>query len=287
MLTQELRTLGRRVRLRAKKAVTTLLGGTSRSFFKGAGLAFEEVRPYQPGDDIRRIDWNVTARTGQPFVKRFIEERELNVILLLDVSRSLLPGSRLLTKRYVLAEVAAVLTLLALQQHDRIGLLLFTDRVEKYLPPAKAQRHGLRLIHDALFFRPEGKGTNLTRALHYLQRVVKRRSVVCVLSDFLDKEYETPFKLVGRRNDLIAVQVSDPRETSIPKVGWIRVQDAETGTFCWLDTSSVPTPLPASSLTQLCKVARADLLSVSTDGQHLEALIRFLQQRAQLPGQKR
>ena len=278
MLTQELRTLGRRVRLRAKRAVTTLLGGTSRSFFKGAGLAFEEVRPYEPGDDIRRIDWNVTARTGHPFVKRFIEERELNVVLVLDVSRSLIPGSRLLTKRYVLAEVAAVLTLLALQQHDRIGLLLFSDRVEKFLPPGKSQRHGLRLIHDALFFRPEGQGTNLGRALMYLQRVVKRRSVVCVLSDFLDPEFETPFKLVGRRHDLLAMHVRDPRESALPRVGWIQLRDAETGTVSWLN-SSKQTPEAGMQMTQVCKTARADLLQLSTEGQHLEALIQFLQQR--------
>lgn len=279
MLTQELRTLGRRVRLRAKRAVTTLLGGTSKSFFKGAGLAFEEVRPYQPGDDIRRIDWNVTARTGQPFIKRFIEERELNVVLLLDVSRSLLPGSKLLTKRYVLAEVAAVLTLLALQQHDRIGLLLFSDKVEKFLPPAKSQRHGLRLIHDALFYRPEGQGTNLGRALMYLQRVVKRRSVVCVLSDFLDAGFETPFKLVGRRHDLLAIQVSDPRETTLPPVGWVHLCDAETGAVGWLNTSQLASPLSTPAMTPLCKTARADLLPLSTEGQHLEKLIRFLQQR--------
>jgi uncharacterized protein (DUF58 family) len=278
MLTQELRSLGCRVRLRAKRAVTTLLGGTARSFFKGAGLAFEEVRPYQPGDDIRRIDWNVTARTGQPFVKRFIEERELNILLVLDVSRSLIPGSRLLTKRYVLAEIAAVLTLLALQQHDRIGLLLFTDRVEKFLPPNKTQKHGLRLIHDALFFRPEGTGTNLGRALLYLQRVVKRRSVVCVLSDFLDVDYATPFKLVGRRHDFIVVQANDPRETQLPAVGWVHLRDAETGQQRWLNTAQA-TPTTGPTLVSLCKSARADLLQVSTDGLHLEAFLHYLEQR--------
>ena len=279
MLSQELRALGRRVRLRARRAVTTLLGGTSRSFFKGAGLAFEEVRPYQAGDDIRRIDWNVTARTGQPFIKRFVEERELSILLLLDVSRSLLPGSQALTKRYVLAEVAAVLTLLALQQQDRVGLLLFSDRVEKFLPPTKTHQHGLRLIHDALFFRPEGRGTDLGRALGYVQRVVKRRSVVCVLSDFLGVGYETPFTLTGRRHDLLAVQVSDPRESVLPDIGWVHLVDAETGQRRWVNTSQQPRLAPPVALPTLCKAARADLLPLSTTGQHLEALLGFLRQR--------
>src|SRR5262245_60029961 len=206
----------RRLQLRARRAVQTLLGGEYHSVFKGTGLAFEEVREYQPGDDVRSIDWNVTARTGHPFIKRFVEERELTVVLLVDGSGSQGFGTRYQQKREVAAELAAVLAFSAIANNDRVGLVQFSDAVEHYLPPRKGARHVLRLIRDALFFRAERPGTSLRAALDFLDHVQRKRAVVFLLSDFLDEGYERPLRRVGRRHDLIAVRLGDPAEEELP-----------------------------------------------------------------------
>jgi uncharacterized protein (DUF58 family) len=277
----------RLVLLKARRAVATLLGGAYRSVFKGVGLAFEEVRPYQPGDDIRAIDWNVTARMGHPFIKRFVEERELIVLLAVDLSRSLAFGTGQQEKREVAAELGAFLALVALRNNDRLGLVLFTDRVEHFLPPRKGPRHVLRLIHDVLCFPATGAGTSIAAALRYVQRVLRRRALVVLLSDFLDEGYDRLFKQVGRRHDVIAVRVHDPRERELPSVGFVRLQDAETGRVLTIDTRprSAAAALAeaararAESLAQRMKAARVDYLDVGTDSDHLAALIRFLRLR--------
>src|SRR5580765_1692978 len=211
MLPRELLRQVRRLQLRARRAVEDLLGGEYHSVFKGAGIAFEEVREYQPGDDIRAIDWNVTARMGHPFIKRFVEERELTVMLAVDASASQAFGTRLQQKREVAAELAAVLAFSAITNNDRVGMLHFTDRVEKIVPPRKGIRHVLRLIREVLFFQPESKGTCISEALRVANRILHRRAIVFLLSDFVDQDYEQALRNTGQRHDLIAVPINDPR----------------------------------------------------------------------------
>src|SRR5579863_4858329 len=236
MLPREVIRQIRRLQLKARRAVEDLLGGEYHSVFKGTGIAFEEVREYQPGDDIRAIDWNVTARIGHPFVKRFIEERELTVLLAVDCSGSQQFGTRIQQKREVAAELAAVLAFSAVSNNDRVGLIQFTDRVERFVPPRKGTRHVLRLIRDVLFHEPVRRATSLRGGLDYLNRVLRRRTIIFLLSDFLDGGYEPAFKRAGRRHDLIAIRISDPCEEELPAVGLLELEDAETGTRLLLDT---------------------------------------------------
>ncbi|HBI46538.1 MAG TPA: DUF58 domain-containing protein [Planctomycetales bacterium] len=287
MLPREVLRQIRRLQLKARRAVEDLLGGEYHSVFKGAGLAFEEVREYQPGDDIRAIDWNVTARMGHPFIKRFVEERELTVLLAVDCSASHLFGTRTQQKREVAAELAAVLAFSAVSNNDRVGLVQFTDRIERFVPPGKGARHVLRLIRDVLFHQPHHAGTSLREGLDFINRIQRRRAIVFLFSDFLDEGYELSFKRAGRRHDLIAVRVTDPREEELPAVGLLQVEDAETGERVLLDTASrqVRNAYQAAALgrretvQQLARVSGTDLIEVSTEGDHLEALIRFFRLR--------
>jgi uncharacterized protein (DUF58 family) len=287
MLPREVIRQVRRLQLRARRAVEDLLGGEYHSVFKGTGIAFEEVREYQPGDDIRTIDWNVTARMGHPFIKRFVEERELTVVLAVDCSGSQQFGTCLQQKREVAAELAAVLAFSAITNSDRVGLVAFTDRVERFVPPRKGTRHVLRLIRDVLFFQPARRGTNVREALDYLNRVLHRRAVIFLLSDFRDRAFERAFKRTGRRHDLIAVNITDPREEALPRVGLLELEDAETGRHLVLDTFSreVRDAYAAAArqrreaLRELARSSRVDLIEVSTDGGHLDALIRFFRLR--------
>jgi uncharacterized protein (DUF58 family) len=287
MLPREVLRQIRRLQLKARRAVEDLLGGEYHSVFNGTGIAFEEVREYQPGDDIRAIDWNVTARMGHPFVKRFIEERERTVLLAVDCSGSQRFGTSARQKREVAAELAAVLAFSAVSNNDRVGLIQFTDRVERFVPPRKGTRHVLRLIRDVLFFEPVRVGTSLRVGLDYLNRVLRRRTIVFLLSDFQDAGYEPSFKRAGRRHDLIAVRIADRREEELPAVGLLELEDAETGERLLLDTASSAVRDAFRSaavgrwlaLKQLAAQARTDLVDVSTDGSHLDALIRFFRLR--------
>jgi uncharacterized protein (DUF58 family) len=277
----------RRLHWKARRAVEDLLGGEYHSVFKGTGIVFEDVRAYQPGDDVRMIDWNVTARMGQPFIKRFVEERELTVVLLVDCSGSQLFGTQLQQKREVAAELAAVLAFSAIRNNDKVGLISFSDRVERFVPPGKGARHVLRIIRDILFFQAQHRGTSLNEALHYLNRVQRRRAIVFLLSDFLDRDFEGALKRTGRRHDLIAVRIRDPREEELPAVGLLQLEDAETGAPLVVDTSSPKVRRAFAekarqrreSLTQWTRSAGIDLIEVSTQGGHLDALIRFFHLR--------
>jgi uncharacterized protein (DUF58 family) len=277
----------RRLQLKARRAVEDLLGGEYHSVFKGTGIAFEEVREYQPGDDIRTIDWNVTARMGHPFVKRFVEERELTVLLVVDCSASQQFGTRLQQKREVAAELAAVIAFSAISNNDKVGLLQLTDRVERFVPPRKGIRHVLRLIRDILFFQPKHRGTCLREGLDYLNRVLHRRTIVFLLSDFLDRGFERSLKRTGRRHDLIAVRISDPREEELPPVGLLDLEDVETGERVLVDAGSRSVRSAYAraaaerreALRQLTRSAGIDLVEVATDGTHLDALIRFFKLR--------
>ncbi len=227
----------RRIQIRSSHKVDELLAGSWHSAFKGQGIEFEEVRPYQVGDDVHSIDWNVTARSDRPFVKLFREEREMSVMLLVDLSLSQNFGSSTQTKRELVGELGATLAMSAIKNNDRVGLTLFTSDVEKSIPPSKGPTHVLRLIRELLYCEPMGTGTNLRRALEHLNRTSKRRSVVFLISDFQDSGFETVLKVARRRHDIIPVVVSDPRETEIPDVGLVRLQDAETGEVVMLDTA--------------------------------------------------
>jgi uncharacterized protein (DUF58 family) len=277
----------KRVRIRARRAVESLAGGKYRSIFRGTGLAFEEVREYQPGDDVRAIDWNVTARMGHPFIKRHVEEREQTVFLMLDLSGSQQMGSGPRSKREALAELAAVLALGAVRDHDRVGLILFTDRIEVCLRPSKSNRHALRLVRDILFHQPREKGTSLRTALDFLIRIQRRRAVVFLFSDFIDTGFERSLKGVSKRHDCIAVRVTDPLEHDLPKAGLVQMADPETGASVLVDTSSprVREAFARQAAERTAAVKRAiqgagaEFLDVRADGSHLDALARFLRLR--------
>ena len=277
----------RRLQLRAKRAVQTLLGGEYHSAFKGAGLSFDEVREYIPGDDVRGIDWNVTARMGTAYIKRYIEERELTLVLLVDVSASQRFGTGAYQKRAVAAEVAALIAFCAIGNNDRVGLLAFTDRVERYVTPSKGTRHVLRLLRDILFFAPEHPGTNLSAALDHLNKVQKRRAIVFVVSDFLDADFADPLRRAARKHDLIAVRTGDAREYAFPATGLVRLEDAETGEQRLIDTDNrrfreqfaARSKVRRDAFTQLTRAAQIDLIDLDTDGKHLDALTRFFRLR--------
>lgn len=287
MLSVEVMRQVRRLQLRARRAVQTLLGGEYHSVFKGVGLSFDEVREYQPGDDIRSIDWNVTARVGSPFIKRFVEERELTVMLVVDVSGSQRFGTQKQPKRAVAAELAALIAFSAIANNDRVGLIAFSDRVERYVAPAKGSRHVLRLLRDILFFEPERQKTSLKAALDYLNQVQRRRAIVFSIGDFADEGYDDVFRLTGRKHDLIAVRVTDPRERELPAIGPIQFEDAETGEFLLIDTSSASlrrqfadrATARHEALRKLARSAQVDLVEVGTDGGHFDALVRFFRLR--------
>jgi uncharacterized protein (DUF58 family) len=231
----------RRIELKTRGAVAETFTGQYRSVFKGRGMNFEEVREYQAGDEVRTIDWNVTARLGEvrgeAFVKKFTEERELTVMLIVDVSASGEFGSVNLSKRELAAEIACLLAFSAIRNNDKVGLILFSDHVEHFIPPKKGRLHTLRLIRDILFFEPKGRGTNPGEALSYLNRIVDRRSVVFLVSDFQAPDFSKELSITSRRHDLIAMQIVDPREEELPDVGWVTLEDAETGEQIEVNTS--------------------------------------------------
>ncbi len=238
LIPQEILRRVRELEIRTRRAVKDILSGQYSSVFKGSGIEFSEVRTYEPGDDVRTIDWNVTARFGHPFVKRFVEERELTVVLALDGSASGRFGTSGVWKSERAAEAAALLASAAIRNNDKVGLVVFTDRVEKYVRPEKGRGHVLRVIREALFFRPEGTRTRIASALRHVSNVQKRRAVVFLISDFLDSGYGDLLAATARRHDLIAVSMTDPRELSLPRAGLVTLEDAETGRVRVIDTSS-------------------------------------------------
>ncbi len=237
METKELLKQVRQIEIRTKGLVNQVFSGEYHSVFKGRGMEFSEVREYQFGDDIRNIDWNVTARFGHPFIKIFEEERELTVILMVDLSGSLIFGSIDKTKQQIAAELSAILAFSALKNNDKVGLILFTDKIEKFIAPRKGNKHVLRIIRDVLSFEPEGKTTDLKGALEYMNHAVRKRSIVFLLSDFMDTGFEKILKVVGQKHDFIGVVINDERENEIPPIGLIKFTDAETGEERWIDTS--------------------------------------------------
>lgn len=227
----------RRIQITTSRMVSDVFAGQYHSIFKGRGMEFDEVRMYQPGDDIRSIDWNVTARTGQPFVKKFVEERELTVMLVLDMSGSCYFGTVDKLKRQLVAEICALLAFSAIQNNDKVGLIAFTDKIEKFVPARKGLRHGLRIVREALYFNPESKGTDISGVLEYLSRVARRRTVTFILSDFYSRDFEKALSIANKRHDITVITITDPKEIDLPDVGMIKLEDSETGEEFLVDTS--------------------------------------------------
>jgi uncharacterized protein (DUF58 family) len=290
MLPRELIKKIRRIEIVTARQAQNQLAGAYHSVFKGLGMAFSEVREYQPGDDVRLIDWNVTARSGDPHIKLFVEEREMTVMLLVDASASGVFGSRQQSKREVAAEVAALLAFSAIKNNDRIGLVIFTDKVEKFVPPKKGKKHVLALITEILNFEPSSTGTDLSVALEFLGRVARRRSVAFLVSDFIVDggivAYEKAMRIMKRKHDLIPVTITDPMEEELPKLGYVYFEDAETGEVVTFDTSGPGRKRYAQWIKrsqkerdELFRRHNMDFVAVRTDRPYLQALIAFFRAR--------
>jgi len=285
----------RQLEIRTRRMVNDSLAGEYHSVFKGRGMDFDEVREYTPGDEVRTIDWNVTARAGRPFVKKFTEERELTILLLVDISASGNFGSATLSKRDLAAELASVLAFSAIRNSDKVGLLLYTDRVERYLPPKKGRRHVLRVVRDILYHTPEGRGTDTVKALDVANHVLHRRAIVFLISDFqspgdpavMRAELRRAMRQTNRRHDLIAVQVADPREKELPNVGVLALEDAESGEIIELDTADAAVRRRFNELAlerskRMVNDFRSegvDTLELKTDAPYMAALQRFFKTR--------
>ncbi|MEW5923892.1 MAG: DUF58 domain-containing protein [Candidatus Zixiibacteriota bacterium] len=277
----------RRIEIRTRRLVNDLFSGEYHSTFKGQGMEFEEVRQYQPGDDIRLIDWNVTARTGYPHVKKFREERELSVIFLVDASSSGAFGTRERFKADTAAELCAVLSFSAVKNNDKVGMIIFTDKIEKFIPPKKGRSHVLRLVREILHFEPEGTMTDISGALEYFNRVIKKKSVVFLISDFLSEDYLTPLRIANRKHDVIALKISDPRELQFENVGLIELEDAETGETILIDTASeafrrdfaVQAERDNFGLKRTLKLMNLDFIQIITNQSYILPLINFFKMR--------
>jgi uncharacterized protein (DUF58 family) len=287
MINSELAGKIRTIRIYTNKAVNDILAGEYESVFKGRGMEFDEVRPYQPGDDIRTIDWNVTARTGHPYVKQYVEERELTIFFLVDLSASGAFGSKHRLKNEVAAELCALLAFSAIKNNDKVGLIAFTDTVEMFIPPKKGSTHVLRLIREILSFSPERGGTNIAASLHFFGRITHKRSVAFLVSDFIDQDFFSPMRIIARRHDLIAVSITDPREQELPDAGLIEFADAETGKRLMIDSSSpeVRRAFAASAASRLNDLAGqfaamgVDHIPLQTTHDYVLDLVRFFRMR--------
>lgn len=287
MIPREILKKVRTIEIRTRGLVNDLFGGEYHSVFKGRGMTFSEVREYNPGDDIRLIDWNVTARSGSPFVKIFEEERELTVILMVDMSASGQFGTGDILKMELAAELASVLGFSAIKNNDKVGVIFFTNEVEKYIAPKKGRSHILRVIREILYFKPQGRGTALKNAFDFLLHVTRRRAVVFLISDFMDRGYWNKLKVANRKHDLIGIQIYDVAEKDMPDLGLIKVHDSESGDAFWVDTGS---KFERQSFTQVmiqslksfqdrCKRIKFDLIPLSTKEDYVEPLMNYFRLR--------
>ncbi|MCL4549753.1 MAG: DUF58 domain-containing protein [Bacteroidetes bacterium] len=287
MLTKELLKQVRQIEIRTRGIVNDVFSGEYHSVFKGRGIEFSEVREYNFGDDIRSIDWNVSARFGHPFIKIFEEERELTVMLLVDLSGSLVFGSVEKTKQQIAAELSAILAFSALKNNDKVGLILFTDRIEKFVPPRKGKSHALRIIREVLSFQPEGNQTNIRQALEYFNHTIKKKAILFLISDFMDTGYDKILRIVGKKHDLIGVVLRDQREKSIINAGLIKFRDAETNEIRFIDTGDKAV---RESITKeysrwleyrknLFISSRLDSIDIETSGSYVKPLVDFFKLR--------
>lgn len=277
----------RLIEIRTRRLVNDMFSGEYHSSFKGRGMEFDEVREYQIGDDVRQIDWNVTARSGVPYIKKFTEERELSVVFLIDASGSQRFGSGKSLKSELAAELTALLSLAAIKNNDKVGMIIFTDRIEKFVPPAKGRKHVLRLIREVLYFKPEGRGTDIAGALEFYLRLIKRRSVAFLISDFQADDYSRQLLLAGKKHDLVALKLTDPREMEIPSCGMILFEDAESGQVLWLDSRDPHFRAEFKkrnyerqmSLEKIFKQNNVDFINLDTSQSYIEPLIKFFKMR--------
>jgi len=288
MIPKEILKKVKRIEITTRGIVNDVFSGEYHSVFKGRGMEFSEVREYMIGDDIRTIDWNVTARTGNPHVKVFEEERELTVMLLVDASSSGEFGTFERMKSDIATELCALLAFSAIKNNDKVGLIIFTDRIEKFVPPKKGKRHVLRVLRELLYHETQGQGTDISLALEYLNRIVTRRAVVFLVSDFISTGYEKALRIANRRHDLVAITITDPREMELPNVGLVELEDAETGEIIVLDTTyggvrsefAEKSSVVKSSRDRMLRSMDVDTIDIRTDQPYIEPLIRFFRQRA-------
>ncbi|KPJ83027.1 MAG: hypothetical protein AMS19_05865 [Gemmatimonas sp. SG8_23] len=288
MIPREILKQVRRIEISTRGLVNEVFSGEYHSVFKGRGMNFAEVRAYQYGDDIRSIDWNVTARNGAPFVKVFEEERELTVMLLVDVSASGEFGSRDRMKGEVAVEICALLAFSAIKNNDKVGLVIFSDRIEKFVPPRKGRRHVLRVLRELLYHEPEGRGTDITAALEYLSHVQRKKAVAFVVSDFQDEGFEKALAVAGRRHDVIAVRMGDRRERELPELGYLELEDPETGQRVVVNTSDPDfrerfrrrVTARREQLDRALRRSKVDVIDIESGEPYVRPLMRFFQERA-------
>lgn len=287
MIPEELVKKIRQIQIYTSRAVDASFAGQYESVFKGRGMQFDEVREYTPGDDVRTIDWNVTARTGRPYIKRFVEEREMTVIFAVDLSASGEFGTVNKMKNELAAEFCAVLAFAAAKNNDKVGLLIFTDRIELYIPPKKGSGHVLRLIRELLYFKMPRRKTNIPLALDYTAKVISKKATIFLVSDFIEADFKKPLSLLNKRHDVIAVPVRDRVEISMPDAGLIEFQDAETGEIVFVDTSSRKfrneygdkSSLRFSELKKMFRSINVDCISIATNKPYIQDLIQFFHVR--------
>jgi len=275
------------IQIHTRRLVNEAFVGEYHSVFKGRGMEFDEVREYQPGDEIRTIDWNVTARMGRPFIKRYVEERELTVMLLVDVSASGNFGSIKHLKNEVATEICAILALSAIKNNDKVGMIMFTDKIEKFIPPKKGPKHVLRVIRELLCAQPTGKGTNISVALEYLNKITHRRTISFIVSDFIANDYAHAVRIANKRHDMIAITIVDPREQELPNVGFIELRDAESDEILLLDTADSLARREFGALnnrrrleqTRLFRSMGVDEILINTNRHHVEPIVRFFRMR--------
>ena len=288
MIPKEILKKVKRIEIQTRGIVNDVFSGQYHSVFKGRGMDFSEVREYQYGDDVRTIDWNVSARVGHPYVKVFEEERELTVMLLVDVSSSANIGTFEQMKGELAVELCAVLAFSAIKNNDKVGLIIFTDRIEKYVPPKKGKSHVLRVLRELLYFRPRGIETDIKGVLEYLNRLTRKRAAVFLVSDFISEGYEKALRIANKKHDIVAITIIDPRERAMPGIGLIEFEDAETGETVVIDTSDVPLMNMFASQTEqerlkrekLFKSMNIDFIDIYTDSSYVEPLVKFFRIRA-------
>jgi uncharacterized protein (DUF58 family) len=288
METSELLKKVRKIEIKTKGLSKHIFSGEYHSAFKGRGMSFSEVRDYQYGDDVRNIDWNVTARTGSPHIKVFEEERELTVMLLVDVSQSSYFGTVNQLKKDIITEICAVLAFSAITNNDKVGVVFFSDQVEKFIPPKKGKQHILRIIRELIDLEPKGTGTNIAKTLEYFNNVVKKRSICFVLSDFMAKGYENPLRIAARRHDIVGINLFDPMEKSLPNIGLIRALDVESGELRWMDSSSRKVRKQYQEWFESHQAyfknnflrSGSDSIQISTQESYVNALLKFFKKRS-------
>ena len=279
----------RLIEIKTRHIVNNIFGGEYHSAFKGMGIEFAEVREYYPGDDIRAIDWNVTARTGKPFIKKYDEERELTVMLIVDVSASGFFGTGDSLKSDIMIELASILSFSAIKNNDKVGLSLFSDKIEEFIPPKKGKSHVLRVIREMIYHKAKDRKTDISIALEHIQKVLKRKSIIFLLSDFWDDSYQQTMKLINKKHDLINIQILDKAEYSIPKVGFVKINDVESHSSSWIDTNnSYVQSIISNKIMRdnnifhaFCKKHKIDLISINTSQGYINPLEKFFNNRMQ------